>query len=181
MTTWFWIIIVFLIIQRLIELFIARRNEAWMIRQGAIERGAQHYKWFIVLHVLFFISMITEALPSDIASQSFNYYLFAVFLVTQLARIWCMVSLGKFWNTKVIILPGAGLRTQGPYRFIKHPNYVIVGIELFVIPLLLGATLTAVIFPLLHIFIVLHWRLPVENQALAEVQHINKTHRSPHL
>ncbi|ASN05546.1 isoprenylcysteine carboxyl methyltransferase family protein [Virgibacillus necropolis] len=174
MTIWIGVILGVVVCQRLIELVIARKNEAWMLRQGGIERGAEHYKWFIMVHVLFFISIFVECFSGNNPVESINYFLFSVFILTQLARIWCITSLGKFWNTKVIILPGATLRTTGPYNYIKHPNYVIVGIELFVIPLLVGAPITAIIFPLLHIFLLIRWRLPVEEKALADIRSMTK-------
>lgn len=173
MTTWIWILLGFIICQRLVELVIAKGNEAWMLRQGGIERGAEHHKWFVVVHVLFFISILVECLIRN-KPVEINYVLFTIFVLTQVVRIWCIASLGKFWNTKVIILPGATLRTSGPYSFVKHPNYIIVGIELFVIPLLLGAPLTAVIFPFFHIFLLIQWRLPVEEEALAYIRTIEK-------
>ncbi|WP_430785626.1 isoprenylcysteine carboxyl methyltransferase family protein [Virgibacillus flavescens] len=174
MTLWIWIIIAFLVCQRVAELIIARKNEAWMLLQGGVERGGNHYKWFVILHILFFISIITEVLLSDTRLEAINPFLFGIFILTQIARVWCISSLGKFWNTKVIILPGSTLRSSGPYRFVKHPNYLIVGIELFIIPLLLGALYTAIIFPFLHIFILLKWRLPVENQALKDIETLKK-------
>ncbi|ASK63376.1 hypothetical protein CFK37_15030 [Virgibacillus phasianinus] len=174
MTTWIWVFIGAVICQRLIELIIARRNESWMLRHGAEERGAEHHKWFVLVHASFFISMIAECLVRNNPVESINYFLFAIFILTQLARIWCITSLGRFWNTKVIILPGAKLRTSGPYNYVKHPNYIIVGIELFVIPLLVGAPLTAVIFPFLHIFLLIHWRLPIEDKALATIGSMKK-------
>ncbi|MFZ3579349.1 isoprenylcysteine carboxyl methyltransferase family protein [Virgibacillus sp. DJP39] len=170
--TWVWIILVIVICQRVIELVIAKRNEAWMLQQGGIERGADHYKWFIVVHLLFFVSIFIESLT--IHGHSLNYFLLSVFIFTQIIRVWCIFSLGKFWNTKVIILPGTTLRTTGPYRFLKHPNYIIVGVELFIIPLLLGAYLTAIIFPLLHIYLLVRWRLPIEEKALSDIRSMKK-------
>lgn len=173
MTTWIWVLLGFIICQRLVELVIAKRNEVWMLGQGGIERGLEHHKWFVIVHVLFFISIIAECLIRN-DPVAINYFLFVIFILTQIVRIWCMASLGKFWNTKVIILPGSTLRTSGPYSYVKHPNYIIVGIELFVIPLLMGAPLTAVIFPFLHIFLLIKWRLPVEEEALAYISSMKK-------
>ncbi|WP_404452806.1 hypothetical protein LG329_01435 [Virgibacillus necropolis] len=174
MTTWIWVLLAVVICQRLIELVIARKNEEWMLRQGGVERGAEHYKWFVAVHALFFISIIVECLLRNNPIESINYFLFSIFILTQLARVWCITSLGKFWNTKVIILPGASLRTTGPYNYIKHPNYLIVGIELFVIPLLIGAPITAITFPLVHIFLLIKWRLPIEDKALADIRSMEK-------
>ncbi|MBP1949610.1 isoprenylcysteine carboxyl methyltransferase family protein [Virgibacillus litoralis] len=167
MTTWMWLFIIAVIAQRLIELSIARRNERWMKDRGGIEKGGKHYKWFIWLHSIFFLSMIFEALLNNNNSTGINYFLITIFLLTQLGRIWCIHTLGKFWNTKIIVLPGVSLIKKGPYKYVKHPNYIIVAIELFVIPLLLGAYLTAFVFPLLHVLL-LKIRIPREEKALTK-------------
>jgi methyltransferase len=101
----------------------------------------------------------------DVSSLQLNYVLFLLFLLTQIARIWCIWSLGKYWNTKIIVLPGSPLVKKGPYKYVKHPNYIVVGAELFIIPLLFGAYITAVIFPILHILL-LRVRIPCEEKAL---------------
>lgn len=162
-----WLFIIVVIAQRLIELNIAKRNEKWMKDRGGIERGEKHYKWFIWLHSIFFLSMIFEAALGESLNTGINYVLFTVFLLTQVGRIWCIQTLGKFWNTKVIVLPGVSLIKKGPYKYVKHPNYIIVGIELFVIPFLVGAQITAFLFPILHILL-LKVRIPREEKALTK-------------
>lgn len=165
----FWLIFVFIMLQRITELFIAKRNERWMREKGAIERGREHYKWFIVVHILFFCSILMELFLRDNSSFTLNVYLFIVFLLLQVARVWCIASLGKYWNTKIIILPNSSLVRKGPYKYVKHPNYIIVGLELLVIPLMFGANFTAVLFPIFHILLMMI-RIPLENQALAELE-----------
>ncbi|MFA1820753.1 isoprenylcysteine carboxyl methyltransferase family protein [Virgibacillus oceani] len=165
MGVFLWTLFVLIIIQRLIELKIARRNEKWIKRKGGVEIGKEHYKWFVLIHSLFFLSILIETTLRDGAILPFNYILFLLFLLTQAARIWCVLSLGKFWNTKIIVLPGSSLVKKGPYKYVKHPNYIIVGIELFIIPLLFGAYITAVVFPILHILL-LRIRIPCEEKAL---------------
>lgn len=157
----------FLIGQRLIELFIAKRNEHWIKRRGGVEIGDKHYKWFIVLHTLFFISLIVESIVRNNLYIQLNFALFILFIILQIGRVWCIYSLGRFWNTKIIVVPNVHLIRSGPYRYLKHPNYVIVAMELIVIPLLLMAYLTAIIFPLLHILLLMV-RIPSENRALNE-------------
>lgn len=136
--------------------------------RGGIEKGAKHYKWFILLHTLFFFSVFLEAMHYNVSDLPFNYVLFTIFILTQLIRIWCIRTLGRFWNTKIIISTAFSLVKEGPYKYLKHPNYIIVGIELFVVPLLFGAYITALVFPLLHILI-LTIRIPYEEKALAEI------------
>lgn len=167
MEQWMWVLIFFIIGQRLIELVIAKNNEKWMKDRGGIEAGGDHYKWFIFLHVLFFISIMLETLTKpEHEITNFNYVYFTVFFAAQLARIWCIYSLGRFWNTKIIILPRVALIRKGPYKYVKHPNYIIVAVELFIIPMLFGAYITALLFPFLHI-ILLRIRIPAEEKALA--------------
>ncbi|WP_010094575.1 isoprenylcysteine carboxyl methyltransferase family protein [Ornithinibacillus scapharcae] len=167
MELWMWILLFFIIGQRLIELIIAKNNEKWMKARGGIEAGSDHYKWFVYLHVLFFISILLETISKpDHVTNSINYLYFTVFIAAQLARVWCIHSLGRFWNTKIIILPRVALIRKGPYKYIKHPNYVIVAVELFIIPMLFGAYITAIVFPILHISL-LRIRIPAEEKALA--------------
>ncbi|WP_077326606.1 isoprenylcysteine carboxyl methyltransferase family protein [Virgibacillus siamensis] len=165
MSVWIWLFILVVILQRIIELFIAKQNEIWMKGRGGVEKGEKHYKWFILLHCFFFLSMMTEVVVDGTSNMNFSYFWFSVFLLTQMCRIWCIQSLGRFWNTKVIILPGVALIRKGPYKYVKHPNYIIVAIELFVIPFMIGAQVTAVIFPILHIML-LRVRIPREEKAL---------------
>lgn len=162
----FTVVILFIIGQRFMELVIAKRNEEWMKQRGGLEIGQKHYKWFIILHTLFFLTLIFEVMAKR-EPITINYLLLVMFFLTQLARVWCIYTLGKFWNTKIIILPKVAPIKKGPYRYVKHPNYIIVGIELFIIPLLFGAVWTALIFPFMHILL-LCIRIPQENAALAK-------------
>ncbi|PAV29458.1 hypothetical protein CIL05_11360 [Virgibacillus profundi] len=162
-----WILLCIIIAQRLIELVIANKNEIWMKEQGGVETGERHYKWFIILHSSFFVAMIVEALVRDVTDLELNYFLLFVFIITQIGRIWCIATLGKFWNTKIIVLQDFPLVKKGPYTYIKHPNYIIVGIELFTIPLIFGAIITAIVFPILHILLLMI-RIPMEEKALAK-------------
>lgn len=167
MTTWMWLFIIAVIAQRLVELYIAKSNEKWMKDRGGIEKGEKHYKWFIVLHSFFFLSIILEAMLDNRIDNRVNYFLLSIFLITQIGRIWCIHTLGRFWNTKVIVLPSVSLIKKGPYKYVKHPNYIIVAIELFVIPFLVGAQVTAFVFPILHILL-LKIRIPREEKALTK-------------
>ena len=169
----FSIVISIVILQRLIELIIAKRNEKWMRRQGAFEAGASHYPVMVSMHIGFFISLLAEVFLFG-RSLSPAWILFlVVFLMTQVARIWCLTSLGKFWNTKIIILPGADVVQKGPYKWIRHPNYVIVTTELLVLPLMFGAYITALIFTLLNAWM-LSVRIPAEEKALKKATNYSK-------
>ncbi|MFD1336294.1 isoprenylcysteine carboxyl methyltransferase family protein [Oceanobacillus iheyensis] len=162
------ILFVFIILQRLIELIIASKNERWMLAKGGIEIEPQQHKWFIMVHGLFFISIIVELILSNPSIPELFILWFSLFIATQFVRIWSITSLGKYWNTKIIILPGSTLVKRGPYKYVKHPNYIIVGIELFVIPMMFGAYWTAVIFPFFHL-ILMSIRIPAEEKALTSL------------
>lgn len=155
----------FLVLQRLAELVIARSNRRWMIERGAQEIGENHYFLFIVLHSLFFVSIGLEFYLTSFQWNPLFYPALTVFLILQILRIWCIATLGRRWNTRILVLPDEEPISKGLYRIIKHPNYVIVFFELLAIPVLFHAYLTALIFPFLHLM-VLRVRIPAEEKAL---------------
>lgn len=169
----FFIIISLVITQRLIEVFVAKRNEKRMLAQGAYEVGASHYPYMISLHVSFFVCLIAEVVIFDRGISPLFPLFFLIFLFVQALRIWCLTSLGQFWNTKIIILPGANVVTKGPYLFIRHPNYVVVCIEIALLPLMFQAYLTAISFTLLNLAM-LSVRIPLEEKALMEATNYTK-------
>lgn len=164
----FYVLLLFVIMQRLVELFIATKNERWMKARGAIEVGKAHYKWFILLHSLFFVAIIVEYEYKVLAyGEHVPFYklFFIIFLLAQIGRVWCMYSLGRFWNTKIIVLPKVALIKKGPYKYVKHPNYVIVFIELLCMPIMFGLYVSAILFPFFHLLL-LTIRVPEEEAAL---------------
>ncbi len=163
----FWILIGLVVIQRLVELRVAKRNEQKLKARGAFEAGASHYPYMVAMHTAFFISLMAEVLLTDRPLSPIWPVLLAVFLAMQVMRFWCLSSLGEFWNTKIIILPGANVVRRGPYKWLKHPNYVIVTTELLVLPLIFQAYLTAAVFMVLNAWM-LSVRIPAEERALRE-------------
>ena len=162
----FYFILAFVITQRLVELLIAKRNEKLMLAKGAYEVGAKHYPLMLLLHMSFFISLLVEVIYfKSILTPSYAWVL--IFFLLQLLRVWCLVSLGMFWNTKIIILPGAKVVVKGPYSYIRHPNYLVVCLEIAILPLMFQAYFTAVLFTILN-FIILSVRIPIEEKALKE-------------
>ena len=127
---------------RIGELFIARRNTKALLARGAIEVGAAHYPLFILLHASWLIAM---ALLIPMYAYP-NMILLAVFLVLQLGRLWVISTLGPYWTTRIITLPGAPLVKRGPFRLVRHPNYLVVACEIAVLPLAFGAWRIAVVF-----------------------------------
>ncbi|MBA2173925.1 hypothetical protein H0266_03330 [Halobacillus locisalis] len=158
---------IFLVIQRLSELAIASSNKKWMLARGGKETGEGHYFLFILLHSLFFVSIAAEYFWTPFQLTWSFWVALVAFILLQVMRIWCIATLGRRWNTRIIILPDEEPIQKGIYRFMSHPNYVIVFFELLVIPVLFHAYLTAVIFPILHV-LVLTVRVPAEERALKE-------------
>ncbi|MCJ8006623.1 isoprenylcysteine carboxyl methyltransferase family protein [Lederbergia wuyishanensis] len=163
----FLILLLIVIAQRLIELRIAKRNEEWMLQHGAKEYGQNHYFFMVLMHAGFFISLIMEYFFRNHALNAFWPVFLLIFIVAQIARIWVITSLGKYWNTKIIVLPGIKVVKKGPFKYVKHPNYIIVTIELFVIPMIFNLYITATLFLILN-QIILKVRIPIEEKALSE-------------
>ncbi|MCT8137168.1 isoprenylcysteine carboxyl methyltransferase family protein [Anaerobacillus sp. CMMVII] len=163
----FYIFIFFVISQRIIELFIAKRNAIWIIKKGGYEVGREHYKFIVILHALFFISLLTEVTLNKPSFANWVIIPFIIFLFAQFGRVWALTSLGPFWNTRIMVLPGAKVIAKGPYRFMRHPNYFIVITEIALLPLIFQAYWTALIFTLCNALI-LSVRIKAEEQALQE-------------
>ncbi|MED1863610.1 isoprenylcysteine carboxyl methyltransferase family protein [Fictibacillus nanhaiensis] len=172
---WFLLFWSFLIIQRLAEVRIAKSNEKKLLSKGAVEAGSDHYKWMVSMHVAFFVFFFLEVYVFNAQPPSWWIVPFVLFLMAQVIRVWAISSLGEFWNTKIILLPGAKVVAKGPYRFMRHPNYTVVSLELIVMPLIFGAYFTAILFTILNIFM-LRVRIPAEEKALMELTDYEKSH-----
>ncbi|MES2765734.1 MAG: isoprenylcysteine carboxylmethyltransferase family protein [Bacteroidota bacterium] len=155
----------FLSIQRLLELRLAARNQAWSLSQGAEEFGAKHYPLFFVLHIGWIIGWIWEGLLKNDLSDIWAVWL-GIFIAAQFLRYWAITSLGKFWNTRILIVPNATPVTSGAYKFLNHPNYIAVVLELLSLPMIFNAWKTAVIATVLNAALLLFIRIPAENRAL---------------
>lgn len=159
----FALFVLFLLSLRGGELLLARRNERWLLRHGAVEYGADHYRWIVLLHALFFVSLVVEYL---FAPQRASVPFLVLYLLVLAFKAWAIASLGRFWNTRIYRIPGAPLVRRGPYRWMKHPNYAAVVAEIAIIPLVFHLYVTAVVFSLLDA-ILLTVRIREENRALA--------------
>jgi methyltransferase len=154
------------IVQRLLELRVAKRNEAWARSQGAIEHAPEHYPWMVAMHTAWILAMFFESLARGSQLGAFWFVWLGVFVLAQFGRYWAISSLGPYWNTRILIVPGATLVRRGPYKFMPHPNYVVVALELLTGPLIFGAWITAVIFTILNAIMLLGVRIPAEERAL---------------
>jgi methyltransferase len=158
---WAALIVGLVALERLAELVYANRNTKALWREGATEIGRAHYKLIVALHVCWLVAIYLAAAPGVAPVWGW----IAIYLALQVARYWIIVSLGRYWTTRIIAVPGAALVKRGPYRFIRHPNYVVVIAEIAVLPLAFREPAVAAVFSVLNLAL-LAWRIRVENRAL---------------
>ena len=162
MTGAVWLLL-FVTAQRLAELVYARANERRLRASGAVEVGAAHYPAIVSLHAAWLIMLWLVG-----RDQPLQPVWTGLYLLLQLGRAWVLLTLGRRWSTRVFVVPGETLVARGPYRFVSHPNYVVVACEIFVLPLALGLPVLSALFGLANLA-VLWWRIRVEGRALAEM------------
>lgn len=155
------IILALVTLQRLAELVIAQRNTAKLLTRGAVEVAAGHYPFIVAVHTLWLGSLWWLAPGKPVI-----WPLLALFVLLQLGRVWVLATLGSRWTTRIIVLPGEPLVTGGPFRFVRHPNYLIVTGEIAVLPLAFGLWEVALLFTALNAS-VLFIRIRAEERALA--------------
>jgi methyltransferase len=166
MATWFLLFFILLLLQRVSELSIASKHAKWMYSNGGIEFGAKHYKYIVMIHSGFLLSLLIEVIWLGATPPPWWAIALLVFGFAQVLRYWCIHSLGVYWNTRIFILPNSKMIASGPYRWLKHPNYLTVNIEFLVIPLVFGAYFTAVIWFLINYAFLKFVRIPAEENAL---------------
>jgi methyltransferase len=149
-------------IQRLAEVAWATRNTAQLKARGAVEIGARHYPLIVLLHAAWLGAMVVF-LPKPAVVHAVAL---AVFVALEAGRIWVLVTLGRYFTTRIITLPDAPLVRRGPYRFVRHPNYLVVVGEILVLPLVFGEVGVAIVFSILNA-LVLALRIRTEDAALA--------------
>lgn len=159
----FLLFISFVILLRIGELFLAHSNEKWLLQHGAVQYGQKHYPFMVALHSLFFVSLIIEY--SLVGTGYYNVFLLILFFILIAFKAWVILSLGKFWNTKIYRAPNFPLIKKGPYKYLKHPNYIVVIVEIVIIPLIFHLYFTAIVFTLLNA-VMLYFRIKEENNAL---------------
>jgi methyltransferase len=150
-------------LQRLVELVWSRRNENRLRARGAIEVGAAHYPLIVALHASWLASLWVAGWDRPL-----DWPFAIAFLVVQLGRAWVFMTLGSRWTARVLVVPGETLVRRGPYRFVRHPNYLVVSLEMMFLPLALGLPAFAIGFGVANL-LVLWWRIRVESRALAAV------------
>ena len=154
-------IVVAVALQRLLELVLAKRNTARLLAEGGVEIGRGHYLPIVLLHSGWLVVLFVQT-PADAA---LNHWLIVFFVLLQAGRVWVIASLGRYWTTRIITVQDAPLIDRGPYRWLNHPNYVIVALELAVLPLAFGDWLVALAFTFAN-GALMYMRIPAENRAL---------------
>lgn len=167
--TWYLLLLSAVGVERLAELVLAQRNLAWSRARGGIEVGGGHYPVMVVLHLALLVGCVVEVV---VMNRPFipvlGWTMLALVVAAQGLRWWCITTLGRQWNTRVVVIPGAARIDGGPYRWISHPNYVAVAIEGLALPLVHTAWVTALAFTTLNAAL-LSTRVSVENTALARL------------
>ena len=148
-------------LQRGAELILARAHATRLLRRGGVEVDRAGYKWFVVLHAAWLVAL-AAAVPADALP---DWTLLALFGVLQAGRVWVIAALGRRWTTRLIVLPGTPPVRRGPYRWLRHPNYLIVAGELAILPLAFGAVAIAIAFSAANAMLVLR-RIRLEDGAL---------------
>lgn len=163
---WFTALIAAVAVERLGELVVARRNARWSTQRGAVEVGARHYPVMVVLHTGLLVGALLEVwLAPRPFVPALGWPMFVLVLGAQVLRWWCIVTLGRQWNTRILVVPGARRVERGPYRWLDHPNYVAVVVEGVALPLVHSAWLTALCFTAANA-VLLHVRIGAENASL---------------
>jgi len=157
-------------VERVAELVVSQRNLSWSRSRGGVEFGSGHYPAMVVLHTGLLAGCLLEAfLLHRPFLPALGWPMLAVVLAAQGLRWWCITTLGRQWNTRVVVVPDAARVTGGPYRFVPHPNYVAVVLEGVALPLVHTAWITALAFTTLNAAL-LTTRIKVENAALARLR-----------
>lgn len=159
-------LVAFLTAQRLAELGLAQWNTVRLRAAGGVEFGAAHYPLMVALHAFWLLGLCMFG-----HNRNVDPVWLAVFIALQAIRVWVIASLGWRWTTRVIVMPGAAPIARGPYRWLRHPNYVVVVAEIAVVPMALGLLLFALVFSLANAAM-LGYRIRVENQALSLAEHL---------
>ncbi|PNU21385.1 hypothetical protein C2E25_02180 [Geothermobacter hydrogeniphilus] len=161
--SWFYLL---LLIQRGAELLLCARNRRRLQARGGREYAPRSYRGMVALYLGFHLLLLIEAYPFRVPADLLTWSLLTSYGLVQLLRYWTIGVLGDFWNTRIVVIPGSRLVRTGPFRWLRHPNYLVMTLEFAIIPLLLRAPTTLLLFiPLL--LVTLRRRIALEEEALS--------------
>ncbi|MFF2831783.1 isoprenylcysteine carboxyl methyltransferase family protein [Cellulosimicrobium cellulans] len=165
---WYVVLVGATAVERLAELVVSARNARWSFARGGVESGRGHFPAMVALHTGLLVACVAEAWLADRPFLPWLGWLMLVLvLASQGLRWWCIATLGPRWNTRVIVVPGLPLVARGPYRWLRHPNYVAVVVEGVALPLVHSCWVTALAFTVLNAVLLVRFRIPAEERALA--------------
>jgi len=168
---WYLVLILLTGAERVVELVISKRNARWAFARGGVEYGFGHFPYMVVLHTGFLLACLAEVYFGHRPFIPWlGWPMFVIVLACQVGRYWVIHTLGKQWNTRVIVVPGMARVTGGLYRYLSHPNYAIVIVEGIALPLVHTAWITAIVFTVLNAVLLFGFRIPTENRALAALR-----------
>lgn len=154
-------------VQRLLELGLSRRNRRRLLARGGTEIRPDTYRVMVALHVLFLASLALESYPWQVPLDARTVGALAALAAVTGLRYWAIASLGELWSTRVIVVPGTRIVRSGPYRYLRHPNYLVIVLEFLLLPLLMRAPVTLLVFSLVNVA-ALRQRIRIEEEALRE-------------
>ncbi|MCI0156747.1 isoprenylcysteine carboxyl methyltransferase family protein [Leifsonia shinshuensis] len=165
---WYTVLVLATGAERIAELVVSSRNARWSFARGGVEYGRRHFPPMVALHTGLLLACLAEVWLLDRPFLPWlGWPMLVLVVASQALRWWCIATLGPRWNTRVIVVPGLPLVARGPYRWLHHPNYVAVVVEGFALPLVHTAWITAAVFTVLNAVLLLAFRIPCENRALA--------------
>ncbi|SMF02383.1 alkylresorcinol O-methyltransferase [Cellulosimicrobium cellulans J34] len=154
-------------LERVAELVVSARNARWSFARGGVESGRGHFPAMVALHTGLLLACVAEAWLTDRPFLPWlGWPMLVLVLASQGLRWWCIATLGPRWNTRVIVVPGLPLVARGPYRWLRHPNYVAVVVEGFALPLVHSCWVTTIAFTVLNAVLLARFRIPAEERAL---------------
>jgi len=166
----FTVLIGLVALERVAELVVSTRNVRWSKARGGVEVGQRHYLFMVLLHTALLVGAVVEVWVADRPFLPvLGWTMLALVLASQGLRWWCIRTLGRQWNTRVVVVPGLARVEGGPYRWLPHPNYVAVVVEGLVLPLVHSAWVTALVFSLANLVLLRH-RIRVEENALQQLE-----------
>lgn len=162
----------YLLLERFFELYLSRRHWRLLAVRGGREFYPETFPRMVALHCLFLLALFVESYPWHLPIGLVSVALLIIFMLLQLVRYWCMVSLGEFWNTRIVLIPGGMVKKSGPYRWLPHPNYLVVTMEFILLPLLMHSPYTlALFFP--ASLLIIGQRIRLEEKSLREFTDYN--------
>jgi methyltransferase len=164
---WYVVLVAATAVERLAELVVSARNARWSFARGGVESGRGHFPAMVALHTGLLVACVAEAWLADRPFLPWlGWPMLVLVLASQGLRWWCIATLGPRWNTRVIVVPGLPLVARGPYRWLRHPNYVAVVVEGLALPLVHSCWVTALAFTVLNAVLLARFRIPAEERAL---------------